>query len=77
VSKQAAAEPIADDLELIPDAEAANILGQKPETLAVWRCKGTGPVYYKVGRRIFYTRPDINAYVVSRRRVPAKKATVK
>jgi hypothetical protein len=77
MSKQSAAELIADDLELIPDAEAAEILGQKPDTLAVWRCKGTGPAFYKVGRRVFYTRSDINAFVVSRRRVPRKKATAK
>jgi hypothetical protein len=31
-------------------------------TLASWRSQGRGPVYYKSGRIVWYTRRDIQAW---------------
>lgn len=32
-------------------------------TLADWRKKGKGPRYFKFGRRVFYRRSDIEAWI--------------
>lgn len=43
--------------------EAAKLLRRDPQTLAQWRSHGRGPVFYRDGRRIFYLRRDIDAYL--------------
>jgi hypothetical protein len=35
-------------------------------TLEKWRCTGQGPRFVRVGRRIFYRRSDIEAWLTSR-----------
>ena len=40
-------------------------------TLAVWRCKGSGPPYSKFGTRVLYYGADLNAWIDARRVVPA------
>jgi hypothetical protein len=41
---------------------AARYLGLSPSTLAIMRCKGTGPRFLKRGR-IFYYREDLDAWL--------------
>lgn len=38
------------------------------KTLEAWRIKGTGPAFYKVGRRVVYRREDLDAFVTERHR---------
>jgi predicted site-specific integrase-resolvase len=52
---------------LIDEREAADILGVKPQTLSLWRLRGQGPAFYKVGRRVRYRTPELAAYLESRR----------
>ena len=47
---------------------AAALLGVKPNTLAVWRYQGVGPLFVKCGARVIYRLRDINAYLDSRTR---------
>ena len=42
--------------------EAAKILGLSPGTLEVWRCRGRGPRYKKIGRRVFYDLNDLETF---------------
>ena len=50
--------------KLLSPQEAAAILGIKPNTLAVWRTKGTGPTFTKLGSRtVRYRSADIAQYV--------------
>jgi hypothetical protein len=42
--------------------EAAAYLRLKPGTLEVWRCRGRGPKYQKIGRRVIYDQTDLNDY---------------
>ena len=56
--------------ELIADGKAASILGVKTQTLTTWRSEGRGPAYVKIGRRVYYHRPDILAFIAAGRRVP-------
>lgn len=60
-----------DPTELIADAEAAEILRQRTQTLAAWRCEKRGPPYVKIGRRIFYRRSDIAEWLGKQLHVPA------
>lgn len=43
--------------------DAARYLDIKPHTLAVWRWKGTGPAFIRVGRRIRYRQADLDAWL--------------
>jgi hypothetical protein len=59
------------DGKLIPSAEAARLLGQKPDTLSRWRSRGFGPEYIKLGAhrgRVYYELAAIEAFTESRRR---------
>lgn len=56
-------------INLLPDGrmfakDAANYLGLKPKTLAMWRCKGEGPRFVKRGR-VFYFKDDIDQWLAS------------
>lgn len=43
--------------------QAAQVLGLKPTTLEVWRCRGDGPAYLKLGRAVRYRREDLEAFL--------------
>jgi len=60
------------DVKLLSDVAAAKIVHQKRSTLATWRATGRGPAFIKLGRRVFYSRADLDAWIASRRREPAK-----
>ena len=45
------------------EKEIASMLALKPGTLAVWRCKGIGPRFKKVGRSVRYHMRDIDHFV--------------
>lgn len=53
-------EPIRDSLaDYITSDEACAILGRAPKTLAIWRWKGIGPAFIKVGVAVLYRRADV------------------
>ena len=49
---------------------AAEYLGVEPITLKVWRCKGKGPAYHKLGNRVTYDIPDLDAHKLAHRVEP-------
>jgi len=51
--------------ELLNTLEAAEKLRLSKGTLEVWRHLGRGPKYLKIGRRVYYSITDLNAYVES------------
>lgn len=59
-------------LEIFAEADLAEILDVKTQTLASWRAENKGPDYVKLGKSIFYRKQDvldwINANVVLTRR---------
>jgi Helix-turn-helix domain len=59
-----------DSEDLIPDIDLAAELHQQRNTLAAWRHLGKGPAFTKIGRRVFYTRSDIKAWLDAQRREP-------
>lgn len=51
--------------EFISETDASTVLSIAVNTLRFWRCRGKGPVYYKVGRSVRYTREDCIAFMKS------------
>jgi len=50
---------------LMTRCEAAAFLRLKPQTLAVWATRGTGPKVCKVGRKALYRLNDLREYIIS------------
>lgn len=46
---------------------AAQYLGLSGASLTKMRCLGGSPAYMKVGRRVVYSRPDLDAWINARR----------
>jgi len=57
------------DGALLTTQDAAELLRINPETLKVWRAKGGGPRFVKLGRRVLYRREDLAAFVARNLRV--------
>jgi len=54
-------------VQIFPDGRldvpnAASYLGLKEKTLAMMRCKGTGPKFIKRGK-VFYFQDDLNEWI--------------
>lgn len=49
--------------------QAAEYIGVTPGTLEVWRCNRVRhqPPYYKVGRKVWYSKPELDQYKASNR----------
>lgn len=43
---------------LLTEREAAAAIGFKPRTLAIWRQRGGGPAFVKLGQRAVRYRPE-------------------
>ena len=56
-----------DNVCLLDDVQAADVLGLAPATLRKWRCQGGGPAFFRLGRLIRYRRDEIEAWLESRR----------
>ena len=37
------------------------------KTLEVWRCHGRGPAFYKIGRKIYYKKEDLDRFLEGER----------
>lgn len=54
---------------LLTTDEAAALVGMKERTLRVWRMKGQGPAYVKLGNgRVRYSRQAIDEWVAANTR---------
>jgi hypothetical protein len=65
-------DQIPDDFpdDLITDQEQAENLGVQSSTLAWWRSQGQGPDFFKIGRKVFYSRRLTTEWMVKQRRSP-------
>lgn len=48
--------------DLLTEAESAPVLRVKPATLRQWRWQGRGPKFRKHGRKVFYTRKELERW---------------
>ena len=68
------------DIVILPDGRmdaknAASYLGLSDKTLAMKRCKGTGPKFLKRGR-IFYYKADLDAWLQQGQAISTAQAQV-
>jgi len=47
------------EITLLTSAEVAQLLSIRQNTLEIWRTKGMGPAYRKVGRAVRYVEADV------------------
>jgi hypothetical protein len=59
-----ASEP---DDEIIPPGPASKEIGLAESSLAKMRCKGGGPPFLKLGRRVLYERSTLKEWLKARR----------
>lgn len=52
-------------IKLLSTDEVGALLGVRPGTLRIWRMKGEGPLFRKIGARVAYAEPDVLAYLDS------------
>lgn len=50
---------------LLTQEDVAALCDVTPHTLAMWRSEKKGPSFVKLGRSIFYRRPDVETWVAS------------
>ena len=48
--------------------QAAGYIGLTKSTLEAWRCRGSGPVFVKMGKAVRYRKEDLDAFLNSRLR---------
>ena len=51
--------------ELLLTDEAAQVLRVTPATLKLWRLRGAGPRFIKMGRRVAYRLTDLERYMTT------------
>lgn len=51
---------------LLTEGQAAHLLSLKPRTLQMWRMRGTGPQYIKVGSTVRYRTSTLSAWLDAR-----------
>lgn len=57
-----------DGNQFLTTKQASTILGLAPNTLEIWRLRGTGPRYLKLGRAVRYRICDLESYIESQLR---------
>lgn len=68
-------EDLSNDDPLYPPEMASGYLHTPPATLSWWRHIGRGPNYVKLGKRVFYRRSALDAFLNASEVVPEAEAT--
>lgn len=68
----AVSRPRGETKEVFDEKQAASYIGQQPGTLRQWRSFSKGPAYHKKGRRVFYKKNDLDAWMASGRKFTAE-----
>lgn len=74
-SPEAPAPPLTRREPLLDSASAAERMGIARQTLAIWRTKGYGPNFFRMGRKIVFDPSEIDAFIQSRRRTRTSEIT--
>jgi hypothetical protein len=59
--------------EYLNTSEAARLLGISPGSLQAHRCRGTGPAFSRIGRRVVYAAADLHGWVEAGRRTSTRE----
>jgi hypothetical protein len=58
----------------ISSAKAAEYLGVTNACLCIWRKQGSGPPYYRFGKRFYYAVKDLDQWIEARAVTPEETA---
>ncbi|MFO7861005.1 MAG: helix-turn-helix domain-containing protein [Desulfosalsimonas sp.] len=61
-------------MEFYTTEQVSNLLGIQPNTLEIWRHRGTGPKFIKMGRLVRYKSNDLEAWIDSQTRQNTSQA---
>jgi hypothetical protein len=61
------------DTEVLTQTQAAQYLNRGLRTLAVWRGKGYGPAFVRIGGAVMYRLVDLQAFIERNRVVPGDR----
>lgn len=61
---------------LLTEAHSAYLLSIKPRTLQMWRMRGTGPAFVKVGSAVRYSQLTLSAWLATRTTTSTARALV-
>lgn len=61
---------------LLNTADVAKMLGVSEGSVHMWRARGVGPKYIKMGRPVFYRAEDVRAWIESCLVDPASRKSV-
>lgn len=50
-------------IKLLNNAQTAQLIGVRPNTLEIWRIRGKGPAYRKVGRLVRYVEAEVRSWL--------------
>jgi excisionase family DNA binding protein len=64
------AQQAAQPAEYLTTKQAAKLLACGTSTLELWRSKGKGPAYVKVGSAIRYSRAELETWIAAHARKP-------
>lgn len=56
--------------EFVNEIGASTITGISAATLRTYRCRGSGPPFYKPAKQVLYKVDELRAWVENARRVP-------
>lgn len=56
--------------------EAEEVLGLRPGVLAVMRCRGRGPAFYKLGKRVVYGESQLRAWLQANARTTSESSVI-
>ncbi|WP_198589227.1 helix-turn-helix transcriptional regulator [Mycobacteroides abscessus] len=49
--------------DLITAVEFADMAGVTPATVETWRWRDYGPAFYRIGRYVVYSRPEVERWI--------------
>jgi len=53
--------------EYLTTAEVAEILNMSEAGMRYWRSRNEGPQHFKIGRRVLYSRSDVDQFIAQAR----------
>ncbi len=62
--------------DFLTTRQAAELLGLKPNTLEIWRLRGTGPKFCKFSRAVRYRLTDLETYIQARTRTSTSQKQI-
>ena len=62
--------------KMLTEQDVVQMTGLARGTLAYWRHRGTGPISYKLGRRVRYDEADVLAWIAESKAATARGGTV-